>query len=278
MPSILMHAIAAALYAGLAVYFWRTRASGQPIGTIGTPTRSLQAWQRVLLFAALLAHALSLRSEIFDGDNMRFSFSIALSVMLWLTIALYWLESFYARLEGLQMLGLPLATVAALLPLAFTGTHELMNVDSPGFRLHILVAMLAYSLFTVAALHALLMAAAERALHHGRVPILLADLPPLMTMESLLFRLIQVAFVLLTVTLVSGLLFSESLFGKAFVFNHKTVFALLSWAIFASLLIGRHLRGWRGKVALRWTLSGFGALLLAYIGSRFVLEVILGRA
>ena len=278
MPSILMHAIAAALYAGLAVYFWRTRASGQPIGTMGAPTRSLQVWQRVLLFAALLAHALSLRSEIFDGDNMRFSFSIALSVMLWLTIALYWLESFYARLEGLQMLGLPLATVAALLPLAFTGTHELMNVDSPGFRLHILVAMLAYSLFTVAALHALLMAAAERALHHGRVPILLADLPPLMTMESLLFRLIQVAFVLLTVTLVSGLLFSESLFGKAFVFNHKTVFALLSWAIFASLLIGRHLRGWRGKVALRWTLSGFGALLLAYIGSRFVLEVILGRA
>ena len=275
MPSILMHAIAAALYAGLAVYFWRTRASGQPLGT---PTRSLQAWQRVLLFAALLAHALSLRGDIFAGDSMRFSFSIALSVMLWLTIALYWLESFYARIEGLQMLGLPLAAVAALLPVAFSGVHQLPNADSPGFRLHILVAMLAYGLFTVAALHALLMAAAERALHQGRVPILLADLPPLMTMESLLFRLIQAAFVLLTLTLASGVLFSESLFGKAFVFNHKTVFALLSWAIFAALLIGRHLRGWRGKVALRWTLSGFGALLLAYIGSRFVLEVILGRA
>lgn len=275
MPPILMHAIAATLYAGLAIYFWRTRTSAL---APNTPIKGLQIWQRALLFVALVAHALSLRGEIFNGDTMRFSFSIALSVMLWLTIALYWLESFYARIEGLQMLGLPLAAVAALLPVAFAEVHLLPNADSIGFRLHILVAMLAYSLFTVAALHAVLMAAAERALHHGRVPILLAGLPPLMTMESLLFRLIQVAFVLLTLTLVSGLLFSESLFGKAFMFNHKTVFALLSWAIFAALLIGRHLRGWRGKVALRWTLSGFGALLLAYIGSRFVLEVILGRA
>ena len=275
MPSILMHAIAATLYAGLATYFWRTHTSGL---APNTSSGSLQIWQRALLFAALLAHALSLRSEIFDGDSMSFSFSIALSVMLWLTIALYWLEGFYARIEGLQMLGLPLAAVAALLPAVFTEAHLLPNADSIGFRLHILVAMLAYSLFTVAALHAMLMAAAERALHHGRVPVLLAGLPPLMTMETLLFRLIQVAFVLLTLTLISGFLFSESLFGKAFVFNHKTVFALLSWAIFAALLVGRHLRGWRGKVALRWTLSGFGALLLAYIGSRFVLEVILGRA
>ena len=275
MPPILMHAISAALYAGLAIYFWRTRTNDL---APKAPSNGLQIWQRALLFLALVAHALSLRSEVFNGDTMRFSFSIALSVMLWLTIALYWLESFYARIEGLQMLGLPLAAVAALLPIAFTEVHQLSNADSIGFRLHILVAMLAYSLFTVAALHAVLMATAERALHHGRVPVLLAGLPPLMTMESLLFRLIQVAFALLTLTLVSGLLFSESLFGKAFMFNHKTVFALLSWAIFAALLIGRHLRGWRGKVALRWTLSGFGALLLAYIGSRFVLEVILGRA
>jgi ABC-type uncharacterized transport system permease subunit len=96
-------------------------------------------------------------------------------------------------------------------------------------------------------------------------------------MEALLFRLIHVAFVLLTLTLASGILFSETLFGKALPFNHKTIFAILSWLIFAALLTGRHLRGWRGRVALRWTLAGFGTLLLAYIGSRFVLEVILGR-
>jgi ABC-type uncharacterized transport system permease subunit len=121
------------------------------------------------------------------------------------------------------------------------------------------------------------MAVVERSLHRGRISPLLAGLPPLLTMEALLFRLIHVAFVLLTLTLVSGIFFSESLFGKALSFNHKTLFAIISWVIFAALLIGRHLRGWRGRLALRWTLSGFAALLLAYIGSRFVLEVILGR-
>ena len=104
-----------------------------------------------------------------------------------------------------------------------------------------------------------------------------ADLPPLLTMEAMLFRLIHVAFLLLTVTLVSGIFFSEDLFGRALRFDHKTVFAMLSWLIFVALLLGRHLRGWRGRIALRWTLTGFAALLLAYVGSRFVLEVILGR-
>ena len=274
MPTILMHAIAATIYAGLAVYFWRTRWTGQ---ALNMPQGGLRTWERSLLLVALVFHALSLRADIFEAGAMRFSFSIALSVMLWLAIALYWLESLYARIEGLQVLGLPVAAVATVLPLIFVEAHLLPNAGSLGFRLHFLVAMLAYSLFTVAAIHAVLMALAENALHRGKLPLLLAGLPPLMTMEALLFRLIQVAFVLLTLTLLSGLLFSESLFGKAFVFNHKTVFAMLSWAIFAALLVGRHLRGWRGKTALRWTLSGFATLLLAYVGSRFVLEVILGR-
>ena len=82
---------------------------------------------------------------------------------------------------------------------------------------------------------------------------------------------------MLTATLLSGVFFSETLFGKAMSLNHKTVFAIISWLIFAALLLGRQLRGWRGRVALRWTLAGFAALLLAYVGSRFVLEIILGR-
>ena len=230
-----------------------------------------------LKIVALLAHGVSLRMEIFDGDSMRFNFAIALSVMLWLAIAFYWIESFYARMEGLQVIGLPAAALAAVLPAVFAGGHVLTNAGSVAFRLHFLMAMLAYSLFTLAALHAILMATAEKNLHRGRISPLLAGLPPLLTMEALLFRLIHVAFILLTLTLLTGIFFSESLFGKALTFNHKTVFAFLSWVIFAALLAGRHLRGWRGRIALRWTLAGFAALLLAYVGSRFVLEVILGR-
>lgn len=275
MPSILLHLAAATLYAGLAIHFWRTRWRGP---ALDQPMQGIASWERLCLLAALLLHGISLASGILPGDTMRFGFSLALSLILWLAIALYWIESFYARMDGLQMLGLPLAAVCVLLPPFFPGQHLLANAGSPAFRAHFLMAMLAYSLFTLAALHAILMAIAEKRLHRGRLTPLLAGLPPLLTMEALLFRLIHIAFALLTLTLASGILFSEELFGKALAFNHKTIFAILSWLIFGALLVGRHLRGWRGRTALRWTLAGFAALLLAYVGSRFVLEVVLGRA
>ena len=209
---------------------------------------------------------------------MRFGFAIALSFMLWLAITLYWIESFYAPMEGLLFIGLPAVAIASLLPVLIPEHHVMVNAGSMKFRLHFLVAMLAYSLFTLAALHALLMAVVEKNLHRGRLSPLFSGLPPLLTMETLMFRVIEVAFFLLTLTLISGFVFSEDLFGKALTFNHKTVFAIASWLIFAALLIGRHWRGWRGRIALRWTMAGFVALLLAYVGTRFVYEVILGRA
>jgi ABC-type uncharacterized transport system permease subunit len=270
-----MHVLAATLYAALAVHFWRSRWRG-PL--LEQPSGGLRMGERAILLLALIAHGITVRDGIFSGDSMRFGFATAISVMLWLAMALYWIESFYARMEGLQVIGLPVAALSALLPMVFPEAHILTNAGSAAFRLHFLMAMLAYSLFTLAALHAMLMAAAEKGLHQGRISPLLAGLPPLLTMEALLFRLIHVAFLLLTLTLASGVLFSETLFGKAFAFNHKTVFAVLSWLIFAALLVGRHLRGWRGRVALRWTLAGFIALLLAYVGSRFVLEVLLNRS
>jgi len=137
--------------------------------------------------------------------------------------------------------------------------------------------MIAYGMFTLAALHALLMTLMERRLHGGAIVGPLAALPPLLVMERLLFRVILAGFVFLTLTLATGIVFSETLFGQAMKFNDKTLFAVISWLIFAALLAGRHLYGWRGRTALRWTLAGFLALLLAYVGSRFVLEVILRR-
>jgi ABC-type uncharacterized transport system permease subunit len=109
------------------------------------------------------------------------------------------------------------------------------------------------------------------------MPALLRSLPPLLTMEKMLFRIIAAGFALLTASLLTGMLFSEEVFGKALQFNHKTLFGVLSWLIFGALLAGRSLWGWRGRIALRWTLTGFLMLVLAYIGSKFVLEVLLGR-
>ncbi|MBL8492178.1 MAG: cytochrome c biogenesis protein CcsA [Rhodocyclaceae bacterium] len=284
MPPILLHLLATTLYAGLAVHFWRMRWRGP---ALDQPLAGLATGERLWLFTALVLHGATLAAEVFPGSIsgpefphapvMRFGFGVAVSVIFWLAIALYWIESFYARMEGLQMLGLPLAAVFSLLPAVFPSQHLIANAGSAFFRAHFLMAMLAYSLFTLAALHAALMAVTERRLHRGRLTPFFAGLPPLLTMESLLFRLIHIAFVLLTLTLLTGVLFSESMFGKAMTFNHKTIFAFLSWVIFAALLAGRHLRGWRGRKALRWTMAGFAALVLAYVGSRFVLEVLLGR-
>jgi len=103
-------------------------------------------------------------------------------------------------------------------------------------------------------------------------------LPALLTMEKLLFRLIGIGFFLLTLTVLSGVIFSEELFGKAFKWEHKTIFTMLSWILFGVLLAGRRWRGWRGKTALSFTLTGFTTLFLAYVGSRFVFEVILHRS
>jgi ABC-type uncharacterized transport system permease subunit len=142
---------------------------------------------------------------------------------------------------------------------------------------HFLAAMLAYSLFTLSALHAVFMSLVERKLHHREFDSHWSSLPPILAMETLLFRVIAVAFSLLTVALGSGLLFSEAIFGKPLTLDHKTLFAFAAWGIFAALLVGRKTYGWRGRIALRWTLAGFLILLLAYIGSRFVSEVLLGR-
>jgi ABC-type uncharacterized transport system permease subunit len=274
---ILLHLVAAGLYGVLAAYFWRTRWLAQP-----TPRpQGLSTGERVAVLLALCLHIWLLNAAIFEEGRMRFGFALALSTMVWLAALIYWVESFFHHIDGMQALVLPLAAAGVVLPVFFPGTHLLTNFDSPTFRGHFLVAMLAYSLFTIAALHATLMAVLERSLHGGKlsgaVGGALLSLPPLLTMERVLFRIIWIGFLLLTVTLASGILFSETLFGKALGFNHKTVFGFTSWGIFAALLAGRHVYGWRGRSALRWTLAGFVALLLAYVGTRFVLEVILGR-
>jgi ABC-type uncharacterized transport system permease subunit len=274
MPAILLHLIPSSLYVLLAVHFWRIqqREPALPLG------QAVRPHERIALFAVLGLHALILQREIFTPEGMRFGFSIALALMLWLALLFYWVENLYARLEGLQTLVLPIAALTACLPGFFPTQHLLENTSNPYFRAHFVMAMLAYSLFTLAALHAMLMAAAEKRLHNAHFSRTLIRLPPLLTMEALLFRLITVGFSLLTLTLVSGAIFSEAMFDRAFRFDHKTVFALISWDLFATLLVGRYYWGWRGRKAIRWTLAGFATLILAYIGSHFVLEVVLGRA
>lgn len=280
MPDIVIHVVASALYIALALHFWnsRWRAATRPGDGLREATHAgLRAWERAAILLPLALHGGLLYAEMFARSELRFGFAYALSVMLWLTALFYWLESLYFDLDLLQAPVLAAAALSVPLPALFPGSAAAgAYAASIEFRLHLVLAMLAYSLFTIAILHALLMAVAERRLRWRGADVA-SPLPPLLTLERLLFRLIGAAFALLTLTLATGFAFSETLFGRAMRFDHKTVFALLSWLTFGGLLAGRALYGWRGRTALRWTLSGFVLLILAYVGSRFVLEVILGR-
>lgn len=232
-----------------------------------------------------LLHGGALWGDVIAADSLRMGFSIMLSGTLWISVAVYWLENRNFSLDGLRILVLPCAAISVLLPAIFPGSLISLDGKTALFPWHIAIAMLAYSTLTIAAFHAVLMALQESKLHTrlsaqkaGWFALALDRLPALLTMEKLLFRLIAFGFFLLTLTVLSGVFFSEELFGEAFRWNHKNIFTMLSWALFGVLLIGRKWRGWRGKTALSFTLIGFATLLLAYVGSRFVFEVILHRS
>ncbi len=253
-----------------------------------TPARVAGA----LMLVGLALHAGALYAAIFGETGWRFGFAPILSATMWIGIAVLWIEGLSVRVEALRSVVLPVAALAVPLPLLFPGLDLSAQATRPLFLPHLLIGTLAYGVLAMAALHALLMTAAERALHGGpgrdgsygvspfsRSPFarFLEDLPPLLVLERILFRFIGLGFVLLTLTAFSGVLFSEEIFGQPMRFDHKTVFTLIAWAVFGALLVGRRLWGWRGRTALRLTFGGFALLLLAYVGSRLVLEVILHR-
>jgi ABC-type uncharacterized transport system permease subunit len=247
-------------------------------------TAKSPVWHGPVLALAIGLHGALLAHGIYVDGQVRFGFAHALSATLWITVIIVWLESFVSASRGLFLLVLPLSAITVVLPLAYPGSFLGQATDAPMFRLHLLLAILAYSLLTIAAMQALLMASMDRRLHgetlggRGRLAHFLDRLPPLLAMEKVLFRLIGAGFVLLTATLVSGVFFSEEIFGRALRFDHKTIFTFAAWFVFCALLVGRVVFGWRGRTALRWTLTGFAMLMLAYVGSRFVLEVLLQRA
>ena len=234
--------------------------------------------EHTLLGALLLAHAFAVMSPVLQGPIVSLGVGRALSIVVWIMLVIYWTCGFFYRVEGLQLFMMPLAMATLAFALAFPGEHVMHDLRNPAFALHVLVSIVAYSLFAIGALLAVLMLFMEKALHQKRGLALVRQLPPLLSLEKMMFQVIGVGFLLLSVSLLTGVVFSEEVFGKPAALTHKTVFGVLSWGLFGALLVGRKLKGWRGKLAIRWTLAGFAALLLAYIGSKMVLELVLHRS
>ena len=267
MHHFILYLVVAFIYLAVAVDFWRT---------VKIPQEELSLKLHSMMIAlGLLLHGWLLYDDVLaNGFNL--GLANVLSAIFWLTVLTYWLANLKHQLQSLQAFVLPPAALFAMLPAFY---HKVHLIEAYGglFIAHVCIALLAYSLFTFAALHSLLMMIAERDLHNKPTIIKLPSFPPLIVMEDLLFKIIGVGFILLTITLASGMLFSEEIFGKPLQFTHKVIFSIASWLIYAWLLFGRFKYGWRGRTAIRWTLGGFLLLLLAYVGSSFVLQVLLNR-
>lgn len=234
--------------------------------------RLSEAAARGTLLVAWLLHAATLAWGLF-GDVPRFGFAPALSVTAWLVLTVYAVEQqMFPQLRARWALA-GLGAAAVLLALVFPGA-PLHASSSPWLSLHWALGVAAYGLFAAAAVHAWLMQRAEQSIRNAAEP---QAGVPLLTLERLTFRFAAAGFVLLSATLLAGIFFSEALYGRAWRWDHKTVFSLLSWVAFAALLLGRLRFGLRGRRAVNFIYVGSLLLLLGYVGSRFVLEVVLGR-
>lgn len=230
---------------------------------------------RSVVWLAWLMHGVLLAWSLF-GQEPRFGFAPALSVTAWLIAAVYAVESHvYPLLQTRWTLSV-LGAIAVLLALSFPGS-PLPPTASPWLPLHWALGIASYGLFGAAVVHAWFMTKAEERFRLAADP---HSGIPLLTIERLTFRFVAAGFLLLTATLLVGVLFGSQLYGSAarLKLDHKTAFSVLSWLTFAVLLVGRARFGWRGRRAVRVLYMGSGLLLLAYVGSRFVMEIILGRS
>lgn len=213
---------------------------------------------------------------IFQRNNdFNFSFFNAASLVALFIVLLLLFAALDKPVEKLGIAIFPLAALLLSLDLFLPEKNHLLVAHNWQMSTHILVSILAFSLLNIAALQAILLAIQDQQLrsHHPRR--LMLALPPLQAMETLLFQMIGAGLLFLTASLLTGFLFIEDLFAQHLA--HKTLLSIIAWLIFSGLLIGRIRFGWRGKTAIQWTLIGFVLLLLAYFGSKLVLELILKK-
>lgn len=259
--------IAAGAYFGAASLLWK--------GMGQTASQNTKTWALCLWGLALIIHAVTLFSLLYSSRGLDMAFLKSASLVAWIIALFLLLSCLRHRLEILAFFILP-ATAVLLLSAYFSATrHFVADSNSLGVQVHIVLSLLAYSLLSFGAFQALALAWHDHQLRKNPSHFLIARLPSLEAMEAFLFILINSGFILLSAGIVSGWLYHEDLMAQHLA--HKTVFSIIAWLIFAWLIVGRLLYGWRGRRVLRLTIAGVSFLVLAYFGSKLVLEYILHR-
>lgn len=234
-------------------------------------------WKLAALSLGLIglgAHGGFLWHQLATPAGIDLGFFNAASLVALAVTALFALGSLRKPIESLGLLILPIAALTVALAVASPSHGTLLPTSSRILVIHIVVSLLAYSLLSIAVVQSLVLSLQERHLHEKQPGLLLRALPPLQTMETLLFQMIGLGFTLLTLTVVSGIFFSEAIFGQPLKLTHHIVLSLIAWVVFGILLFGRLRFGWRGRYAVRWAVGGFTVLALAYFGSKFILEYV----
>ncbi len=268
MIQLLFHAVAIALYALSGVYYWRTL-EPSPDGGRARRRATVVGGLAVALQGALLV------GDIDHDGHLTLGIGTILSLDAWAVAAIFLAASLRKPIESLGAIIMPSAAVAAIGQIFLPASSEDTRISDPWLVAHIVISILAYSLLSIAVVQSLVLWVQESRLRHRHPAHLLRAIPPMETMETLMFEMIQVGFVLLTLTLISGFFFSEQLFGDPLPFTHHSILSLIAWLAFAILLIGRRQFGWRGRYAVRWTLGGFLLLVLAYLSAEFLFKLVL---
>ncbi|HET7921757.1 MAG TPA: cytochrome c biogenesis protein CcsA [Gammaproteobacteria bacterium] len=224
---------------------------------------------------AVLLHTLALYALIFMPHGMNLGFFNTASLVGWLVAVIALASLTGRRFENLGLVLFPLAGLSLVLAEAFPSDRFMVRDTNWPLDAHIILSLIAYSLLAVAALQAVVLALQDHRLRRRSAGVWWSRLPPLQDMERFLFQLIGAGFVLLTLALFTGFIFVTNLHAQHLL--QKAILSILAWIVFGILLWGRWRFGWRGRTAIRWTLSGFVVLMLAYFGSKLVLELILGR-
>lgn len=227
-----------------------------------------------IIFAviALSAHGFHLYETTFTADGLNLGLTNSFSLFGWFIALLLVIATFTAPIHNLGIIIFPLAALAVLISKLTPFDIADATTLNKDLQLHVLISLMAYSILAIAALQSILLAIQDRHLRNKKLGGFMNALPPLETMETLLFRIIALGFIFHSMSLLTGLFFLEDMLAQHLA--HKTAFSLIAWCVFATLLWGRWQFGWRGRLAIRWTISGFVAILLAYFGTKMALTIL----
>ncbi len=256
----------------VAIFFYFLAAAWQGLHLLGR-RREGKFGLLILGSLAVLLHAYLLYRWIdLSGVGQNLSFLNLTSMVVWLAALLVLLATITMPVENLIVLIFPIAAFSIALVVLFPMRNLINTGTEPRKLFHILLSLLAFSVLWVASMQAILLAIQDRQLRKKQTRGIIQFLPPLQTMESLLFKIIWLGFILLSLVLITAFLFFDNILAPDLL--RHTVLSCIAWVIFAILLLGRHYFGWRGRKAINWTLGGVLFLALSYLGSHYLLALV----